>query len=71
LIKYTLVNLNPQYLTEIKIQISGRLSQRKAANRTRIVQKSKGTLSLNSYNTLIDTNKFTFKEKNEAVTVKV
>ena len=71
MIKYTSVNLNPQYLTEIKIQILGRLSQRKAASRTKIVRKSRGTLSLNSYNTLIDTNKFTFKEKNEAVTVKV
>lgn len=71
LIKYSSAMLNPHYLTGIKIQISGRLSMRKAASRTRVVRKSSGTLSLNSHNTLIDANKFSFKTKNGAATVKV
>jgi len=70
-ISYSPVLLNPQYLTGIKIQISGRLSMRKAASRTRVVRKSTGSLGLNSYNTLIDANKFSFKSKNGAATVKV
>jgi ribosomal protein S3 len=71
LIKYSSTRFNPQYLSGIKIVISGRLSQRKAASRTRIVRKSMGTLSLNSSNSLIDANKFTFKGKNGSSTVKV
>ena len=71
LIKYSSTMLNPHYLTGIKIQISGRLSLRKAASRTRVVRKSTGSLGLNSYNTLIDANKFSFKTKNGAATVKV
>jgi ribosomal protein S3 len=71
LIKYSSTKLNPQYLSGIKIVISGRLSQRKAASRTRIVRRSIGTLSLNSSNSLIDASKFTFKGKNGAATVKV
>ena len=71
LIKYSSTRFNPQYLSGIKIVISGRLSQRKAASRTSIVRKSIGTLSLNSSNSLIDASKFTFKGKNGAATVKV
>jgi ribosomal protein S3 len=70
-IKYSQNFLNPQYITGIKLQISGRLSNRKAASRTRVVRKSIGTLSLNSNNSLIDANKFSFKGKNGAITVKV
>lgn len=71
LIKYSSTRFNPQYLSGIKIVISGRLSQRKAASRTSIVRRSIGTLSLNSSNSLIDANKFTFKGKNGAATVKI
>jgi len=71
LIKYSSTRFNPQYLSGIKIVISGRLSQRKAASRTSIVRRSIGTLSLNSSNSLIDANKFSFKGKNGAATVKV
>jgi hypothetical protein len=71
LIKYSSTRFNPQYLSGIKIVISGRLSQRKAASRTSIVRRSIGTLSLNSSNSLIDASKFTFKGKNGAATVKV
>jgi len=70
-IKYSQNFLNPQYITGVKLQISGRLSNRKAASRTRVVRKSIGTLSLNSNNSLIDANKFSFKGKNGAITVKV
>lgn len=71
LIKYSSIRLDPMYLSGIKIVISGRLSNRKAASRTRVVRKSIGTLSLNSNNSLIDANKFSFKGKNGAITVKV
>jgi len=71
LIKYSYTRLDPMYLSGIKIVISGRLSNRKAASRTRVVRKSIGTLSLNSNNSLIDANKFSFKGKNGAITVKV
>jgi ribosomal protein S3 len=71
LIKYTSLINRPQYLMGIKIQISGRLSQRKAASRTRVVRKSSGTLRLGSFTSLIDASKFNFTGKNGAVTVKV
>jgi hypothetical protein len=70
LIKYSSVFNEPQYLTGLKIQISGRLSQRKAASRTRIIKKSIGTLKLGSFST-IDANKFNFTGKNGSITVKV
>jgi hypothetical protein len=63
--------LNPQYLTGIKIQISGRISQRKAASRTTVTRKSIGTLKLSSYSSLIDASKFNFKGKNGSITVKI
>ncbi|BDC33839.1 small subunit ribosomal protein S3 (mitochondrion) [Entomortierella parvispora] len=71
LIKYSSTRLDPMYLSGIKIVISGRLSNRKAASRTRVVRKSIGTLSLNSNNSLIDANKFSFKGKNGAISIKV
>ena len=71
LIKFNSAKLNPQYPIGIKIVISGRLSQRKAASRTQITRKSAGTLSLNSNYSLIDASKFNFKGKNGAITVKV
>lgn len=70
LIKYSSVFNGPQYLTGLKIAISGRLSQRKAASRTRITKKSIGTLRLGSFST-IDASKFSFTGKNGAITVKV
>jgi hypothetical protein len=71
LIKYSSLINRPQFLSGLKIQISGRLSQRKAASRTRIVRKSIGTLRLSSSTSLIDASKFSFKGKNGAATVKV
>jgi len=62
-IQYSQNFLNPQYITGVKLQISGQLSNRKAASRTRVVRKSIDILSLNSNNSLIDTNKFSFKGK--------
>jgi hypothetical protein len=70
LIKYSSVLNEPQYLTGIKIKISGRLSQRKAASRTTISQSSVGTLNLGS-NTIIDASKCSFTGKNGSITVKV
>jgi len=71
LIKYSSVFNGPQYLTGLKIQISGRLSQRKAASRTKIVKKSVGTLRLSSFSSSIDASKFNFTGKNGSITVKV
>lgn len=70
LIRYSSEMLNPYYLTGLKIVISGRLSQRKAASRTRIVTKSIGTLKLGSFSS-IDASKYTFTGKNGSITVKV
>jgi len=70
LIKYSSVFNGPQFLTGLKIMISGRLSQRKAASRTRIVKKSTGTLKLGSFST-IDASKISFTGKNGAIAVKV
>jgi hypothetical protein len=71
LIKYSSVLNEPQYLTGIKIVISGRLSQRKASSRTKIVTKSIGTLNLSSFTSSIDSSKFSFTGKNGKITVKV
>jgi Mitochondrial ribosomal protein (VAR1) len=70
LIKYSSVFNEPQYLTGLKIQVSGRLSQRKAASRTKITKKSIGSLGLSSFST-IDASKFSFTGKNGAISVKV
>ena len=70
-IKYSSEILNPQYLTGIKLQISGRLSSRKSASRTRVVRKSIGTLRLSSCDSNIDASQFHFKTKNGAATVKI
>jgi len=70
-IKYSSTMLNPDYLTGLKIQISGRLSQRKAASRTRVMRKSLGTLRLSSFTSSIDASKFNFTGKNGSTTVKV
>jgi len=71
LIRYSSLINSPHYLTGLKVQISGRLSQRKAASRTRVVRKSIGTLRLGSFTSSIDASKFNFTGKNGAVTVKV
>jgi len=71
LTKFSSVLNGPQYLQGLKIQISGRLSQRKAASRTRIVKNCKGTLGLNSFTSSIDFSKFNFTGKNGSITVKV
>ena len=70
-IKYSSAMLNPDYLTGIKIAISGRLSQRKAASRTRVMRKFLGTLRLGSFTSSIDASKFNFTGKNGSTTVKV
>jgi hypothetical protein len=71
LIKYSSVSNQPHYLSGLKIQISGRLSQRKAASRTRIMRKFLGTLRLSSFTSSIDASKFSFTGKNGSTTVKV
>lgn len=73
LIRFSSVLNGPQYLTGLKIQISGRLSQRKAASRTKIVTKSIGNLSLSSFSSSssMDASKFSFTGKNGTITVKV
>src|SRR5690554_1949695 len=71
LIKYSSILNGPQYLTGLKIRISGRLSQRRAASRTKIVSKSAGTLRLSSFSSSIDANKYSFTGKNGSLTIKV
>lgn len=71
LIKYSSVLNEPQYLTGIKIKISGRLSQRKAASRTKTVIRSSGTLNSSSFTSSIDASKFSFTGKNGTITVKI
>lgn len=71
LIRYSSDLKGPQNLTGLKIQVSGRLSQRRAASRTKIVKKSIGTLNLSSFNSSIDSSKYAFTGKNGSICVKV
>lgn len=71
LIKYNSARILPLYPVGIKVVISGRLSQRKAASRTSIIRKSIGTLKLSSNSSIIDASKFSFVGKNGSITVKI
>jgi hypothetical protein len=71
LIKYSPTLNGPQFLTGLKIAISGRVYQRRTASRTRVYRKSAGILNLSSTYSSIDANKYTITGKNGSVTVKV
>jgi ribosomal protein S3 len=59
------------YITGLKIKISGRITKKKGASRSKIINKTIGSLKLNSINSFIDYGHIEKKDKNGTQSIKV